>query len=380
MIINSGGSTTPSFYVYGVSPGTVTYTANAGSIPIATGSVTVANSGFVLVTPFGTGANFPATANSSTAITVQTAVLDSGGNYAGTQAIAGGITASVNVTSGTTSVGTISGSPAVITSTNNSASVQFNAGSSGSTLLSAVSPGAPYTTPTAGATATATVSQPSLRILTGNNSVGKNLELSGLVTISSAAPASGVTVTLSVVGSALLSATGTDAGSSQISVTIPANSTSGTFYIYGEDLQGTATVSASASGYTSFSQPESLTPSGVIILGPFYQNGSDPWFLSLSGGSQTFSVMTAQIDTSGNYIQTEPLAGNTPLSVTLNNSDSTVGTVPASVSISPGYSANGTATALYQPLKTGSNTITAVTPNGFSSLTDGTNMLTVIVQ
>ena len=380
-LIRAGGSSTPPFYVYGLgNSGTATYSASAGGFT-ATGTVTLAKSGFVLVTPFGLGADFTATAGGApTDVTVQTARLDASGNYVDTQALAGGLTASVTVTSSNLGVGTIVGSPAVITAGNNSANVQFQGVTGGTTTLTAVTP-AGYTPPSQFATVNVTVGQPRLLIDSGN-SIGNHLERSGtIILLGATAPTNGLQVTLTVsAGSLSLSKTGTDAGSSVISVTIPAGQSSGPYFMYGLADSGTATVSATATGFTSATGTESLTPSGIVIAGPFGQSGIIPFNTPLSGGNQPLSVSTAQLDTGGNVIQVQSLAGPASLTVTLTDSNAAAGTVPGTVTIAPGDAAGGTATATFHPVAVGTTNIGVVQPGGYSAPTDGSNLLKINVQ
>ncbi len=303
--IRAGGSITTPFYVYGLgNSGTATFGASGGGFT-ATGTVTLAKSGFVLAGPFGLGSDFLATAGGAPLdVMVQTALLDASGNYVDTQSLAGGLTAQVTVTSSNTSVGSISGSPAVITGANNSANVQFQAATSGTTALTAVTP-AGYTTPAQFATINATVGQPRIVIDSGNT-IGKNLERAGtIILLGAAAPANGLAVHLTVTtGLVSLSTTGTDAGFNSIDVTIPAGQSSGTYFMYGLDLSGTATITATAPGYTTGTGTEFLTPSGIVVAGPLGV-GFTTFNTPLASGDQTLSISTAQLDTMGNFVQTQ---------------------------------------------------------------------------
>ncbi len=381
--IPTGGTSTAPFYVYGLgNTGQTSFGATAGGFT-ATGLVTLAKSGFVLISPFGLGANFPATAGGSPqGITVQTALLDASNNYLDTQAVAGGITASVTVTSSNTTFGTVT-SPAVITGSNNTANVQFQALSAGQTVLTAVAP-AGYATPTAFASVTATVGQPRMLIDDGN-AIGKNLERIGtIILLGAPAPAGGLQVTLQATGSMLLSAApnGDDAGNSTVVVTIPGGGTSGTYFMYALDNFGTATVTATASagGFKSGSGTESLTPSGIVIMGPGGQSGLIPFNTALSGGDKPLSILTAQLDASGNFVQPQPLAGSASLTVLTTNSNSATGTVPSTATILPGNTANGTTSVQFHPVAVGSTTIGVAQPFGYTVPIDGTSSLKVNVQ
>jgi hypothetical protein len=377
--IRAGGSTTAPFYVYGLgNSGTATFSASGGGLT-ATGTVTLAKSGFVLAGPFGLGSDILATAGGAPLdVVVQTALLDASGNYLDTQALAGGLTASVTVTSSNTAVGTISGSPAVITGANNTATVQFQAASSGTTVLTAVTP-AGYATPTQYATINATVGQPKI-VLDDGNTIGKNLQRTGtIILLGAAAPTNGLVVNLAAAGMVSLSTTGTDAGFTSINVTIPAGKSSGTYFMYGMDVTGTATITATAPGYKTGTGTEFLTPSGIVIGGPQGVGvGLSTFNTPLASGNQPLSISTAQLDTAGNFVQTQALAGSASLTVSLTNTDATVGTVPATVAITPG---TDTGTVQFHPLKVGTTTIGVVQPGGgFTASTDGTASLKINVH
>jgi sugar lactone lactonase YvrE len=375
--IRAGTSTTAPFWVYGLgNSGTATFNASGGG-HTGTGTVDLAPSGFVLVTPGGVGSNFSTSPGPVIGITVQTALLD-GSNQP--QQLAGGLTVNVAVTSSNTGVGTITGSPAVIAGGSNSGSVQFQPGSIGTTVLTAITP-AGYT-PTAQGTVTVTVSQSRLLIDSGN-SIGKNLERQGSVVIpgGATAPTGGLPVTLTVTqGSLLLSATGTDAGSNTLTMTIPAGHASIPYYMYGEATQGTATVSAAAAGFIAASGTEILTPSAVVVQGPDGQYGTIQFNTALANGDQRLIVATGQLDANGNFVQIQPLAGTASLSITLINSNPSVGTVPGTVTIAPGNTANGTANVTFHPVTTGTTSISVAQPSGYSTPTDGSNKVTVNVQ
>ena len=101
---------------------------------------------------------------------------------------------------------------------------------------------------------------------------------------------------------------------------------------------------------------------------------------ALANGNQAFIVATGQLDANGNFVQIQPLAGTASLSITLINSNPSVGTVPGTVTIAPGNTANGTANVTFHPVTTGTTSISVTQPSGYSTPTDGSNMLTVNVQ
>jgi hypothetical protein len=271
----------------------------------------------------------------------------------------------------------------VITASNNTGTVNFQGLTAGMTLLTAVTPSG-YSTPSQFTTVNATVGSAKL-IIDNGNAVGNKLERQGTILLNGApAPSSGLAVTLTVTaGPMSLSATGTDAGSTSITVTIPSGGTSGTYYMYGLASSGTATVTATASGFTNGSGSETLVPSGIVIADPNGQVSFGGYMFNtpLSGGNITLTVMTAMLDPStGGFVFQQALAGTSSLTVALTDSNSGVGTVPATVTIAPGNTANGTANVTFHPVATGSTVIGTVQPSGFTSPTDGSNSLKINVQ
>jgi hypothetical protein len=357
-VINAGFSQTGTFYLYGLgNTGTVTYTASASGFGSANGTVTLGKSGFVVSGPFGLGQDFPTTTGSgSTFLDIQTALLDASGAFVTSQALAGGMTAQVNVTSSNTAVGTISTSPVTITGGTNDVTTQFQPLSKGSTLIS-VAGAAPYVIPTQYASLTATVANP--KILISSDTVGANLEQQETLVLAAPAPSSGLTVTLSVAsGPVKLSTTGTDAGSAAINVAIPAGSTVGSYFVYGQANSGTATINATAPGFDPATATISLAPSGIVLGGAL---GLGSGIIGTAGGpKQPFTISTAQLDpTTKAEVRTQPLAGNLNLTVALTSSDAAIGTVPATATIA---GATDTSTVQFTPLSTGTTFISVPTP------------------
>ena len=173
-----------------------------------------------------------------------------------------------------------------------------------------------------------------------------------------------------------LSTTGTDAGFNSIDVTIPAGQSSGTYFMYGLATSGSATITATAPPFTGATGTETLTPSGIVIYGPMGV-GFTTFNTPLASGDQTLSVSTAQLDTGGNFVQTQALAGAASLTVSLTNTDATVGTVPATVVITRG---SDTSTVTFHPLKVGTTTAGVVHPGGYTMSSDGSASLKITVQ
>jgi hypothetical protein len=149
----------PSFYVQGLqSSGSVTLTATAANWGSGTITVNLTPSGFVLIGPQGMGNDFGTYSNSGqTPLTVQAMQLDPVTNAPQVaQAVAGGLSEIVSVSSGSSSVGTIPNSPVTIHGGSASGSVSFQPVGIGKSLLT-VTPPAGFTTPLSGATLNAVV-------------------------------------------------------------------------------------------------------------------------------------------------------------------------------------------------------------------------------
>ena len=358
--LRSGFSSTPPFYVYGVgNSGTVQYTASVPGFGTGNGTITLGRSAVLLSGPAGTGNDFTTTTGSSDSfLNVSTALIDGPGAPIA-QNVAGGFSVSVAVTSSNTAVGTITVSPLTIGAGNNSNTTQFHAISSGTTTLSAAG-SAPFVIPSTGGSLVATVSTP--KILVSADSVGKGLEQQGSVFLAAAAPAGGVNVTLTVTsGAASLSATGTDAGSASITINIPAGNFVGSYFVYGNDVAGTATIQATAPGYASGTTTVSLVPSGVVIGGTFGLGSGVS--TTVGGADQTLSISTAKLDPAEGIV-IQALKGGSSLTVNLTNSTPSVGSVPGSVTIAAG---TDTKTANFHPLASGTTFIGVVQPAGFST-------------
>jgi hypothetical protein len=383
--VPAGQNASPAFYVYGLAnSGSATYTATAAGFAPAMGTVTLAPSGFVIAGPVGIGAaNFTAS-QPNTDINVFAARLDSSGNFVTTQALAGGMSASVNVTSSNTAVGTISTSPVTIPGGSNGATTQFVRGSAGSSDLTVNTPPG-FNTPAATYTkVTATVLGQGFSLSCDQATIGQNLEMACTVTVGQAAPAGGLPVTLTSNNPSLLllSPTATAVGSASLMVTIPAGMTSGSYYAQALGSSGSPTHTASASGFSPGTATIPLAPSGVILTGP---NGFHAPFFSrsLSAGPVPITVSLAVLNTNASSCapQTAPcfsgttqaLRGGQPsLQVSLNSSVTSVGTIGTPVTITSG---SDHAVTQFTPVSQGSTLVSLVTPvTGFTTSTNETTL------
>jgi hypothetical protein len=373
LTIKAGHSLTPDFYVIGLdSTGSATYNASANGFGNANGTVTLNPSGFVLSGPFGLGQDFFTTTGSGpSSIDVASAMLDGGGNVVAAQAVAGS-TVTVTLSSTNSVVGSITPSVMIIPGTGD-ATAQFTPLTGGSTTLKA-NPPAGFSAAPAGSI-NASVITPKI-IIDSGNTIGSGLEQPGNIFLGAPAPAGGVQVTLTsdTPGAMNFSASATAAGSAVLVVTIPAGSSSAQYYMQALTSSGVVGVTATAAGYQNGTGSETLAPSGFIIGGPF-----GPGFPMTShvGTPDTVTVSPAVLDSLGNVQFTQQLAGGPGLSVTLTNSNPSVGTIPLSVPISGGASSGS---VQFTPLATGSTAITVVQPAPFSTPNVLDTTLSVTVQ
>ena len=373
VIVQGGGSVSSTFYVQGFgSSGSATYTVAGSGFLSGTGTVTLTPSGFVLASPAGIGSDFTPLGMNPVTLSVFPAQLNADLTFNQVQLLAGGLSASVNVTSADTLVGTITTSPVTVAGDGTSVgTTNFqpvgNDPNSTTTLLSVSTPGTPagFSTPANDASLTAKVLRSSFSLYCDGDPVGVNLQDSCTVQVSTTA---GLAVTLTSNNTSVLqlasTATGASAGS--IPVTIPAGSNSATFYVRSLASSGSATFTASASGYTSRNATIYPMPSGVVITNA----GSAPFFsVPLASGPFTVNISTAWLNTDGSFGGTQALAPGSPAPVTvfLSSTDTSKGTIVSPVTIP--NDGTGATTATFTPLTTGQTQIKVTTPAGFTACT-----------
>jgi hypothetical protein len=364
-----GVTATPLFFVHGLAnSGSVTYSAVGNGFGSAVGTVNLARSGFVIETP---STDFLITSGASNIdVTVVPYLLDAGSNPLTPQQVRGGLTVNVPVTSSNPAVGAITISPLQFTGGSSFAVTQFDPMTAGATNITVGTP-AGFSVPASGAVRTATVITPALNITDGVT-IGRNLQLPGLVLLGQPAPAGGTAVQLtSNSGQLRLSALPTTAGSASITVVVPEGQSSATFYLQALGNSGTATYTATAPGYSPRTGTIAMAPSGVVITGPF---GFVPFPLiaPLNSGPQPFTVWTAVLDPGTNApVETQALAGGMNLSVDLTNSNPAIGTATSPVGIAGG---SDSGVGQFVPLAVGDTVLSVLTPAGFTQATTFTTL------
>jgi len=196
--------------------------------------------------------------------------------------------------------------------------VAFDPIGGGTTTVSVTAPGV---TPLASASQTVTVNAPALTV--GSTRVGAGLQTSVTVTLGAPAPAGGLEVALVSSSPAVLrlATNGTSAASDgAVTLTIPAGGTSGTLYLRGvPGMSGTATVTASAPGFTNGANTQTVAPIALDIANLASS-------MSAGAANDEFYVRVGVLNAAGTaigaYQSVQPGAG--ALAVTLSSSNSNV--------------------------------------------------------
>jgi hypothetical protein len=265
----------PGFWVQALdSSGTAQIEVTAPGYNRAVATVTLTHSGFVLNSSLGTGANFKTTLGTDAFLTVSSVQLDSNGNVTASQTLRGGVVANATVITGAPGTGSVIGNPAVLQpGKSTSGQVTFHPIAAGTTLLSVTQP-VGYFSPASGTQLTATVSAASILLIP--QSIGFNLIAQGSGQLDTLAPNGGLQVTLtsSDAGKVLLSTSPSATGASSINMLVGAGTNQlPAFYVHALSSSGSATITASAIGYSSGTAPVALFPTAFVLSSP--NDGSD---------------------------------------------------------------------------------------------------------
>ncbi len=354
--------------------GSATITVSAPGYRTATATIALAPSGFVIAGPNGIGGAFSTFGGVSTPLTVSAGRLDSNGALAEVQQVRSGYSVSVPLSSSDVTVGAVPTAVA-FNGGDSSAVVSFTA-SATKTGMTTVTAGAPagFNAPTSGNTLAVTVQQtgPMPFAVT----VGQNLQTDAVVSLSGPTPVSDTIALTSSDSGKLLFSTGSNTpGSPSITVTIPANSAiSPSFFVQAIGPPGAVGYTVSSGHYGSVSGSVTIAPAGLAIQSPG-GFGAPSFSAPLSAGPASIGVFTGRLDANGNFIESQSVAAGGSASVTLIDSNTSVGTVGASpLTISGGT--DNAATTL-QPLTAGTTTLTASSP-GFAAAQVGVTVTAVL--
>lgn len=390
-VTSRGGWQSPEVYLQALSDrGSATYTASAPGFTEAQGKVIFGPSGFAIALKLRVGVpGFQTTTGGNPQeIGVFAGLLDENHKYAATQAVAGGMTAKLTVTSSDTAVGTFPDPAVTIPGGYSYAMTSFHPKSVGkSTLAVSVSPD--FTATAESAEMVATVKLPGIN-LTDNIRLGQNLQVGGTLSLGEIAPGGGLTVTLtSTSPNLLLAKQSSDVGSRTIRLDIPGGRLNAKYYIQGLGKSGTVSYTANAPGYAERTATVELTPSGVVVVGPLtlpegqLLNKEGPrqqgFLSSLAAGKFTsIEVLMVQLDPislRGADITVQALRGGMSVTIPLHSSDPAVGSVGSEVTIEGGYN---NASTHFTPLAPGTTTLSLTTPDGFTKASNDTTLRVVV--
>jgi trimeric autotransporter adhesin len=283
----------------------------------------------------------------------------------------------VSVTSTNTSIGTITGSPASITAGSNyyTQAISFVPATAGVTNLNLAIPTGYFTPSNQSVQIAATVTAPAINIVNPNGQVGVtsivgNNSVTGYGIRLAAAPPSNemLTLTSSDPTHFLLSTSSTTVGSTSINLQLTGGSASvPAFYVEGQNFSGagaiTATLTASAAGYSDGTATLGLYPTGLTYLNSGTLNTttfSSPtpltvYFVVLNPGTLTYY-------TAGYPVGPQAPGSAVPVSVTSTNTN--VGTItgsPASIAVGTYY----TQAISFVPATAGTTNLNLAIPTGY---------------
>jgi hypothetical protein len=329
-ILAAGTGSVDTFVKAFGSSGQVTITASVAGYTTGTGTVTLANSGFVVAGPNGIGGAFNTFQGVSSTLTVYAARLDSSGLLVETEQLRGGITVNVPIVSTVTTIGTVSSPTVPFSGSSDNATTQFTAGTTNTGVTNVtvgpvptVLPLAPFTQPATGASLTVTVGTGGLLPFTGVT-IGKNLQTNVSVGRLGGTTSTAVVTVHSHDGTKLqFSTTPTGATSADVNVTIPSgHSTSADFYAHAFSSSGPVAYTISSSAYGGVDSTVSLAPSGFFV--------SAPGTMTVSPPNANVSVSTAWLDGTGTPVAIQPVASGVSISVAVASNNSAVGNVTVS--------------------------------------------------
>lgn len=357
-------TTNRTFYVQGRSLGSTTMSLSAPGYNTKTYTITVKPSGFAIYAPSSINTT---SFSANTSLTIRSAYLNET-TLAVTsyQKLRGGITADVTVTSSDPAVGTITVTPITFASNTLEVATAFDPVGPGTATIS-VEPPAGFSTPSNGRQITATVTAPD--VLSGNETVGVDLQTTGTVHLEGAPP-SPVDVTLTVADNSIatLSTSATTEGSASITFAGVNSTTSKTFYVQGRS-QGTTTMSCSAPGYNTVNYTITVHPSGFYIYSP-----AATYRTTVFSTNTSVTIRSARLnpDTLA-YSTTQAVRGGKTVEVYVTSSDPSVGVI-TTVPITFGANVSSVNTG-FDPLAAGQTTVAVQTPSEFSTPSGNTQCI-----
>ena len=272
------------------------------------------------------------------------------------QAVRGGFSVQVPVSSTVPDVGDITPSPVVLNGGASSVLAQFTPSAVGTTRLNLGTPSG-FSTPSSSQQITANVTLPTINL--GNVDVGQDLQQSLSVFLTAAPPtATDVTITSADGTIATLSSDGTLVGGSSVTLPGVTGTFAGTLVVQGRAL-GNTTLTARATNYADGTNAVTVTPAGFFFV-------STDFTTTTFSPNTTLSIASARLQpTTFAFQQRQPVRARLSVPIPVSSSNTRVGVITLSPVVFPGNQGSGT-TAL-DPLTAGTTLLTLNTPAGFST-------------
>ena len=354
------GTGVGTIYLHGLVTGDTTISATAPGYNADVMNIQVQPSGFDINSP---GAINTQTFANNTGVQICAWRLDPTTLIRGaSQRLRPGVTANVAVTSSDTNVGVITSSPVVFdSSTSNCLGTAFDPLNGGTTTIAIAQPTG-FETP--GGTnprqeITATVTAPNVNLPTLSN-VGEDLQASFSISLQNAPPSPvDVVVTIDNPSVAVISNGATTVGGNTITFPGVSSTSVGTIWVQGLS-EGTATITATATGYNTDTTAVTVFPSGFDINSPSVIN------------TQTFANNTSvqvcawRLDaTTLARANSQNVRAGLSVSVPVTSSDTSVGVITTSPVVVAQNS--NCANTLFDPVSNGTTQIAIQTPTDFDT-------------
>ncbi len=382
---------TPDFYLqaFGES-GSVGYTVSAPGYETAHGKVLVTPSTIMLRGPFRSH-KFQTSLGTPVRITLTAARVDQGGKAGPEQPIAGGLKATVRLSTSDGRVGQPTQPTVVLGGGEVTAVTGFEPAGAGSTDLTATIPTG-FTTLPESASLTAIVDLPGIGI-TGYISIGKDLQATGYVLLGEPAPRNGLDVTLTSADPKriVLSAREDQPGSGSITLHVSPGESRAPYSIQALSDSGTATYTATAAGYRPRTANVTLAPSGVMVVWEPYGAPDEaavlrpltidprPFTVPLLPHKATpLAVWTVYLDPvthRGADMTAQRLRPGISPIVELTSSNPSVGKVTRDLVLNGAFEPMVTE---FTPLETGQTVISVSTPPGFATPSNATSVTATV--
>jgi hypothetical protein len=202
-------------------------------------------------------------------------------------------------------------------------------------------------------------------LLPADATVGSNLQTRATVTLSEVAPQGGIEITLTSDDPAQLQFSTTPDGAGAGSITILTKvgfRESPEFWVHGLASDGAVTYTATAPGFSAGTGTVSLSPSAIVITGP-YRGAKFP--TTTRAQASRIAVYSVRVDSSRKYVEQQVVAGGLSTEVEITSSNPEVGTVTNSKLTIAGGAAS--AVTDFQPLAPGETSLAVTVPPGFSA-------------